>query len=281
VDPARPQGLRGHGQLCPYFETLLARYPSWSWKAVEIFPTTPQRLNLLAFRDTRGPGLSKARVSGAARWSLADARACAVRDAYVRATLADVTSLTVGGLPPTVKAVLDARWRQDPPESLAKLAVAGVGDVYLIEQTDAGAEDASATVADELDFVAADGTLLVVATSSGGAEDLAFYRPTAARATDGKAPLACATPSSSSGGPTLPLADAGWTAPTYTANPSYPDSSSPAPADAGPDPSAKESPACVADGERCTQNSDCCGLQAECVFFRCDDSADEPKPAAL
>ncbi len=39
LDPARPQGLRGHSEMRPYLEKLLAANPDWVWEAVEIFPT--------------------------------------------------------------------------------------------------------------------------------------------------------------------------------------------------------------------------------------------------
>lgn len=39
-DPARPQGLRGHGEMLPYFRKLLAVNPNWVWKAVELIPTS-------------------------------------------------------------------------------------------------------------------------------------------------------------------------------------------------------------------------------------------------
>jgi hypothetical protein len=38
-DPARPQGLRGHPEMRPYFEKLLAANPDWVWEVVEVFPT--------------------------------------------------------------------------------------------------------------------------------------------------------------------------------------------------------------------------------------------------
>ncbi len=38
-DPARPQGLKGHDELLPYFKKLLAVNPDWTWKSLEIFPT--------------------------------------------------------------------------------------------------------------------------------------------------------------------------------------------------------------------------------------------------
>lgn len=37
-DPGRPEGLRGHAQLRPYFDKLLARFPDWVWEPVEVFP---------------------------------------------------------------------------------------------------------------------------------------------------------------------------------------------------------------------------------------------------
>lgn len=37
-DPAKPSGLRGHKELRPYFEKLLAKNPNWVWKAIEIIP---------------------------------------------------------------------------------------------------------------------------------------------------------------------------------------------------------------------------------------------------
>ena len=39
LDPARPQGLRGHAEIRPYFEKLLAANPDWVWEVVEVFPT--------------------------------------------------------------------------------------------------------------------------------------------------------------------------------------------------------------------------------------------------
>src|SRR5262245_60518782 len=38
LDPAVPKGLRGHEQLRPYFEKLLARNPNWQWTQVEALP---------------------------------------------------------------------------------------------------------------------------------------------------------------------------------------------------------------------------------------------------
>lgn len=38
-DPAKPAGLRGHGELLPYFQKLLAKNPNWVWRPLEIFPT--------------------------------------------------------------------------------------------------------------------------------------------------------------------------------------------------------------------------------------------------
>ncbi|MGD0855207.1 MAG: nuclear transport factor 2 family protein [Dehalococcoidia bacterium] len=38
-DPVRREGLRGHAQILPYFERLLAQNPQWKWEAVELFPT--------------------------------------------------------------------------------------------------------------------------------------------------------------------------------------------------------------------------------------------------
>lgn len=39
-DPARPQGLRGHSEMLPYFRKLLAVNPNWVWRAVELIPTS-------------------------------------------------------------------------------------------------------------------------------------------------------------------------------------------------------------------------------------------------
>lgn len=39
-DPAYPAGLKGHGQLLPYFSKLLSRNLDWKWEAVEIFNTS-------------------------------------------------------------------------------------------------------------------------------------------------------------------------------------------------------------------------------------------------
>ncbi|MHA2025124.1 MAG: nuclear transport factor 2 family protein [Candidatus Thorarchaeota archaeon] len=38
IDPAKPEGLRGHKEIGRYFERLLAVYPDWTWTPVEIFP---------------------------------------------------------------------------------------------------------------------------------------------------------------------------------------------------------------------------------------------------
>lgn len=38
-DPARPNGLRGHAEMAPYFSKLLAANPEWVWKCVELHPT--------------------------------------------------------------------------------------------------------------------------------------------------------------------------------------------------------------------------------------------------
>ena len=38
-DPAKREGLRGHGQLLPYFRKLLAANPGWVWELVEAIPT--------------------------------------------------------------------------------------------------------------------------------------------------------------------------------------------------------------------------------------------------
>jgi hypothetical protein len=38
-DPAKPDGLRGRGELLPYFTKILAKNPNWIWKAVEIVST--------------------------------------------------------------------------------------------------------------------------------------------------------------------------------------------------------------------------------------------------
>lgn len=40
LDPARPDGLRGHAEILPYFEKLLAANPDWRWEVVEVIPTT-------------------------------------------------------------------------------------------------------------------------------------------------------------------------------------------------------------------------------------------------
>ncbi|MFW9846735.1 MAG: nuclear transport factor 2 family protein [Candidatus Thorarchaeota archaeon] len=38
-DPAKPDGIKGHDQLLPYFQKLLERNPDWEWKATQVFPT--------------------------------------------------------------------------------------------------------------------------------------------------------------------------------------------------------------------------------------------------
>jgi hypothetical protein len=39
VDPANKLGLKGRGQILPYFKKLLAANPNWKWELVELFPT--------------------------------------------------------------------------------------------------------------------------------------------------------------------------------------------------------------------------------------------------
>ncbi|HAZ13154.1 MAG: hypothetical protein A2X86_20840 [Bdellovibrionales bacterium GWA2_49_15] len=38
-DPARPNGLKGHQEILPYFVKLLAKNPDWRWECEEIIPT--------------------------------------------------------------------------------------------------------------------------------------------------------------------------------------------------------------------------------------------------
>lgn len=38
-DPAHPQGLRGHAEMAPYFQRLLAANPAWVWTVTEVQPT--------------------------------------------------------------------------------------------------------------------------------------------------------------------------------------------------------------------------------------------------
>lgn len=37
-DPAKPNGISGKDKLFNYFTKLLAKYPDWIWKPIEIFP---------------------------------------------------------------------------------------------------------------------------------------------------------------------------------------------------------------------------------------------------
>jgi hypothetical protein len=63
--------------------------------------------------------------------SLADARACAVRDAYERAQLSDIANLADADLPPGVRSQVAVADGGAPAiDALGKLRVAGVGDVY-------------------------------------------------------------------------------------------------------------------------------------------------------
>jgi hypothetical protein len=39
IDPANKKGLKGRGQIFPYFKKLLAANPSWKWEPIEVFPT--------------------------------------------------------------------------------------------------------------------------------------------------------------------------------------------------------------------------------------------------
>jgi hypothetical protein len=39
IDPANKKGLKGRGQIFPYFKKVLAANPSWKWEPIEVFPT--------------------------------------------------------------------------------------------------------------------------------------------------------------------------------------------------------------------------------------------------
>jgi hypothetical protein len=39
IDPANKKGLKGRGQILPYFRKLLAANPNWKWVPIEVFPT--------------------------------------------------------------------------------------------------------------------------------------------------------------------------------------------------------------------------------------------------
>jgi hypothetical protein len=39
IDPANKQGLRGRGQILPYFRRVLAVNPNWNWEPVEMLAT--------------------------------------------------------------------------------------------------------------------------------------------------------------------------------------------------------------------------------------------------
>ncbi len=39
LDPANPEGLKGHNELREYFSKLLSANPDWVWEVVEVFPT--------------------------------------------------------------------------------------------------------------------------------------------------------------------------------------------------------------------------------------------------
>ena len=38
-DPAKIDGLKGHGEILPYFEKLLGSNPTWKWEEEELYPT--------------------------------------------------------------------------------------------------------------------------------------------------------------------------------------------------------------------------------------------------
>ena len=44
LDPAKPEGLRGHSELLPYFKKLLSANPNWKWepRAVYVVEVTPK-----------------------------------------------------------------------------------------------------------------------------------------------------------------------------------------------------------------------------------------------
>ena len=37
LDPANPNGMKGHKEMLPYFEKLLSRNPDWRWESEELF----------------------------------------------------------------------------------------------------------------------------------------------------------------------------------------------------------------------------------------------------
>ena len=39
IDPANKAGLKGRGQILPYFKKLLAANPDWTWEPIDVFPT--------------------------------------------------------------------------------------------------------------------------------------------------------------------------------------------------------------------------------------------------
>ena len=38
-DPANKHGLKGRGQILPYFRKLLAANPNWKWEPIQVYPT--------------------------------------------------------------------------------------------------------------------------------------------------------------------------------------------------------------------------------------------------
>ncbi|MFO0742428.1 MAG: hypothetical protein U0270_41525 [Labilithrix sp.] len=76
---------------------------------------------------------SAAAISG----RLSDAKACAVRDAYLRASVDDLVTVAVDALPPAVHAKLGPL----AITASASFEVSGVGTVYAIEYTWAGQPD--------------------------------------------------------------------------------------------------------------------------------------------
>jgi hypothetical protein len=95
---------------------------------------------------------SSAAISG----SLADARACAVRDAYEGAELSDIANLGFDDLPAGVRSQLAVGDGGEMAfDALGKLRVEGVGDVYVVEESLL------------ITFLDAKGTVLAVADVSG------------------------------------------------------------------------------------------------------------------
>lgn len=125
--------------------------------------------------------------------TVSNARACAIRDAYLRADITDLELLGLDGVASAPKATITSRWPNDPPESIAKLTVAGVGEILVVEQT--YRVDDTGNFFTNLDFIDARGEIIVYGYA---VKDVTTFSSSYATSREGGLgpALQCSTPAS-------------------------------------------------------------------------------------